>query len=114
MRQEIAIRVTPPEPAARAMETIRSTLVASGFFEAVTFTFVSDALAWGHYVPERRAVEYAVGTHEEITPGIFYKLTGALSSRGQRILSAEIHTLADGLVLDHFYVEDRDFGPVER
>jgi [protein-PII] uridylyltransferase len=71
-----------------------------------------DAIAWGRYVPQRKAVEYAVGTHEEITPGIFYKLTGALSSRGQRILSAEIHTLADGLVLDHFYVEDRDFdGP---
>lgn len=68
-----------------------------------------DAVAWGRYVPQRKAVEYAVGTHEEITPGIFYKLTGALSSRGQRILSAEIHTLADGLVLDHFYVEDRDF-----
>jgi len=71
-----------------------------------------DAIAWGRYVPQRKAVEYAVGTHEEITTGIFYKLTGALSSRGQRILSAEIHTLADGLVLDHFYVEDRDFdGP---
>lgn len=71
-----------------------------------------DAVAWGRYVPQRKAVEYVVGTYEEITPGIFYKLTGALSSHGQRILSAEIHTLADGLVLDHFYVEDRDFdGP---
>jgi [protein-PII] uridylyltransferase len=66
-------------------------------------------------VPQRKAVEYAVGTYEDITPGIFYKLTGALSSHGQRILSAEIHTLADGLVLDHFYVEDRDFdGPPPR
>jgi [protein-PII] uridylyltransferase len=68
-----------------------------------------EAVAWGRYVPERKAVEYAVGTYEEITPGIFYKLAGALSSRGQQILSAEIHTLAEGLVLDHFYVEDRDF-----
>lgn len=72
----------------------------------------SDAVAWGRYAPQRKAVEYAVGTHEEITPGIFYKLTGVLSSHGKRILSAEIHTLADGLVLDHFYVDDRDFdGP---
>jgi [protein-PII] uridylyltransferase len=68
----------------------------------------NDAVAWGRYVPERKAVEYAVGTYDEITPGIFYKLTGVLASRGQQILSAEIHTLADGLVLDHFYVEDRD------
>lgn len=72
----------------------------------------NDAVAWGRYVDQRKAVEYAVGTYEEITRGIFYKLAGALSSRGQQILSAEIHTLADGLVLDHFYVEDRDFdGP---
>jgi [protein-PII] uridylyltransferase len=69
----------------------------------------NDAVAWGRYVKERRAVEYAVGTYEEISPGIFYKLTGALSAGGQQILSAEIHTLADGLVLDHFYVEDRDY-----
>jgi [protein-PII] uridylyltransferase len=77
----------------------------------------SEAVAWGRYVPERKAVEYVVGTYEEITPGIFHKLTGVLSSRGQQILSAEIHTLADTLVLDHFYVEDRDFEgepPAER
>jgi [protein-PII] uridylyltransferase len=71
-----------------------------------------EAVAWGRYLPERNAVEYTVGTYDEITPGIFYKLAGALSSNGQQILSAEIHTLADGLVLDRFYVEDRNFaGP---
>ena len=51
VREEIAIRVTPPEPEARAMEKIRATLVGAGYFEAVTFTFVSDALA-GDFVPK--------------------------------------------------------------
>jgi len=36
-------------------------------------------------------------------------LTGSLSSMGLRILSADIHTLADGLVLDRFYVLDPDY-----
>jgi [protein-PII] uridylyltransferase len=67
-----------------------------------------DAVAWGRYLPERNAVEYTVGTHEGITAGIFHKLTGTLACNGQQILSAEIHTLADGLILDRFYVEDCD------
>ena len=72
----------------------------------------ADAVAWGRYSPESRAVQYTVGTYEELTPGIFHKLTGVLSSQRMQILSAEINTLAEGLVLDHFYVEDPDFeGP---
>ena len=50
VREEIAIRLTPPEPAARAADVVRSTLVAGGYFEAVTFGFVSDVLA-GDFVP---------------------------------------------------------------
>lgn len=69
----------------------------------------SDAVAWSKYQAERNVVEYAVGTYDQITPGIFHKLTGALSSQRQQILSAEINTLADGLVLDRFYVQDRDY-----
>lgn len=69
-----------------------------------------DAIAWAQYLPERSAVEYTIGTYEEITPGIFHRLTGVLTSQRLEILSAEIHTLADGLVLDRFYVQDGDFG----
>lgn len=54
VRDEIAIRVTPPEPAARALDVVRSTLVAAGYFEAVTFGFVSDALAADFVPPEAR------------------------------------------------------------
>ena len=45
IREQIAVRVTAPDAVAKSMQTIRSTLVASGFFESVTFSFVSDALA---------------------------------------------------------------------
>jgi [protein-PII] uridylyltransferase len=68
-----------------------------------------EALAWGRNLPDRQAVEYTVGTYEDVTPGIFHKLTGALTSKGQQILSADINTLADGLVFDRFYVRDGDF-----
>jgi [protein-PII] uridylyltransferase len=67
------------------------------------------AVAWGRYLPERHVVQYTVGAHEEITPGVFHRLTGALTSQGQQILSAEIYTLADELVLDRFCVQDMDF-----
>ncbi len=45
VRDQIQIQLTPPSDEAKAMEKIRSTLVGAGFFEAVTFTFVSDNLA---------------------------------------------------------------------
>jgi [protein-PII] uridylyltransferase len=71
-----------------------------------------DAIAWGRHLPERNAVEYTIGTYEEITPGIFHKLTAALTNSRQQILSADINTLAEGMVLDRFYVHDQDFvGP---
>ncbi len=44
-REEIAIRVKPPEPERQTVGLVQSTLVASGYFESVTFTFVSDLLA---------------------------------------------------------------------
>jgi phenylalanyl-tRNA synthetase beta chain len=49
-RDEISIRIVPPEPQRQAIDTIRSTLVSAGHFEAVTFSFVTDALA-GAFVP---------------------------------------------------------------
>ncbi len=68
-----------------------------------------QAVAWYQYSAERKVSAYMVGTHESVTPGIFHKLTGALTGKGLQILSAEIHTLADDLVLDRFYVEDTDY-----
>jgi phenylalanyl-tRNA synthetase beta chain len=51
MRDQIEIRLTPPEPSLKTIEKIRETLVSAGYFEAVTFSFVSDALA-GDFLPE--------------------------------------------------------------
>jgi [protein-PII] uridylyltransferase len=61
------------------------------------------------YLGETGTVEFLVSTHEDITPGVFHKLTGGLTSQGLEILSADINTLADRLVLDLFVVRDPDF-----
>jgi [protein-PII] uridylyltransferase len=59
--------------------------------------------------PETDTVQFTIATSERVTPGIFHKVTGALSSHGLQIRSAQIHTLPDGLVLDRFVVHDPDF-----
>ena len=48
---------------------------------------------------------------------MFHRLTGALTSQRLEILAADIHTLDQGLVLDHFVVHDPDYAgepPAER
>jgi [protein-PII] uridylyltransferase len=67
------------------------------------------ATAQAQYLPDTQTVQFTIGTSEQVTPGIFHKLTGALSSHGLQIRSAQIYTLADGLVLDRFWVRDPDF-----
>ncbi len=69
------------------------------------------------YEPESATLGITIGTSEAVAPGIFHRLTGALTSQGLEIRSAQIHTLADGLVLDRFWVHDPDFAgepPAER
>ena len=61
------------------------------------------------YQKETNTIRLTVATREDVAPGIFHRLTGAISGRGLQILSAEINTLADGLVLDRFLVVDPDF-----
>jgi [protein-PII] uridylyltransferase len=78
---------------------------------------LGDIHAAGRYLAESRTVEFVVGTSETVAPGVFHKLTGALASQGLQILSAEINTLANGLVLDRFCVVDPDYAdqpPPER
>ena len=74
-------------------------------------------IAWGRYLPDRQVVEYSIGFIENSRRGSFHRLTGALSGKGMEILTAEIHSLANGLCLDRFYVNDQDYRdepPVDR
>ncbi|MBI3464718.1 MAG: [protein-PII] uridylyltransferase [Planctomycetes bacterium] len=90
------LRTTPTEQAAAELRQLHS-------------LGPSDAKATGRYQAESGTVQYTVVTHENVAPGIFHRLTGALSDKGLQILSAEINTLADGLVLDRFHVVDPDY-----
>ena len=65
--------------------------------------------AIARYEPAAATLQVTVGTSEAVAPGIFHKLTGALTSQGLEIRSAQIHTLAEGLVLDRFWVHDPDY-----
>jgi [protein-PII] uridylyltransferase len=77
---------------------------------AMEFVITTQAATESHEINSQgQALEFVVSTHEEITPGVFHRLTGALTSQGLEILSATINTLAGGLVLDRFYVLDPDF-----
>jgi [protein-PII] uridylyltransferase len=76
-----------------------------------------EVVALGQYQPETTVCQYTIATSEQVTRGIFHKLTGALTSRGLAIRSAQIHTLADDMVLDRFWVHDPDYAgqpPAER
>ena len=68
-----------------------------------------DVDVLGAYQKDTNTIRITVATHEEVAPGIFHRLTGAISAKGLQILSAEINTLADDLVLDRFLVVDPDF-----
>ncbi len=52
--------------------------------------------------------EYAVITHNELTPGIFSKIAGVMAGSGLQILDAQILTRKDGIVVDTFQVIDPD------
>jgi [protein-PII] uridylyltransferase len=68
-----------------------------------------NVIAVGQYLSDTNVCQYTIATSESIAPGIFHRLTGALTSRGLAIHNAQIHTLAHGLVLDRFWVRDPDF-----
>jgi len=62
--------------------------------------------------PDRNLTEYTVYTFDDITPGIFYKITSVLAAKGLQILGATITTWSNNVVVDRFQVQDPDFsGP---
>ena len=68
-----------------------------------------ESVSWGTYLPDRDVSSYSIAARDDIAKGIFHRLTGAITSQGLQILSAEIHSLADSMFLDRFYVIDPDY-----
>ncbi len=84
---------------------------------ALRATPPGSATAGGRFIPETQSVVYTVYTSEDIAPGIFHRLCGALTGHGLAIRAAQINTLADRLVLDRFWTVDPDYAgepPAER
>jgi [protein-PII] uridylyltransferase len=94
------LTATSPEQIARDLVAIRQLaddeLIIRGNYERVTGT-----------------TEYRVITRDTIGSGLFSKITGALAAKGLEILSANICTTTEGIVIDSFHVHDGDHaGPV--
>ena len=62
LRDEISIRLSPKSPDESTIETIRDSLIASGYFESVTFSFVADQLADDFRPPEASSLLRADAT----------------------------------------------------
>lgn len=58
--------------------------------------------------PETSTVMVRVVTHERVASGCFHKISGALTAKRTEILSAQICTSADGVILDTYRVRDLD------
>jgi [protein-PII] uridylyltransferase len=93
------LRTTAPEDVAGHLRAIR------GFDPA-------GARVASRWLPETRLTEYVVVVRDDLTPGIFSKIAGALAAERLGIQGAQIVTSADGLVIDSFLVEDPDFRDV--
>lgn len=65
------------------------------------------------YLPDPGMTEYTLYTYDQITPGLFSKMTGVLAAKGLQIMGAQVFTQSNGMVVDTFRVIDPDYtGPV--
>jgi [protein-PII] uridylyltransferase len=62
--------------------------------------------------PQRAVTEITLYTADH--PGLFSRIAGALAMCGANIVDAKIMTMANGMALDTFWVQDHDGGPIER
>jgi [protein-PII] uridylyltransferase len=61
------------------------------------------------FLPETGASVYTVFTRDDLTPGIFSKIAGVLAAAGLQIISAQVITRSDAVVLDTFTGIDLDY-----
>lgn len=64
-REQIQIRLQPPERDRKAIETVRGAMVSAGYFEALTFSWVADALRDAFVPPEAAGLLRADPTTRE-------------------------------------------------
>ncbi|MGH7037473.1 MAG: [protein-PII] uridylyltransferase, partial [Stellaceae bacterium] len=62
--------------------------------------------------PHRAVTEITVYTADH--PGLFSRIAGALAFSSANIVDAKIMTMANGMALDTFWVQDRDGGAFDR
>jgi [protein-PII] uridylyltransferase len=76
---------------------------------AVRRLHAGDVIVEANFNRELGTCEYAVITHNDLTPGIFSKIAGVMAGSGLQILDAQILTRADGIIVDTFQVTDPDY-----
>ena len=67
-----------------------------------------EVVVHGKFEPTTATVEYRIITHDAVGSGLFHKFTGVLAAKGLQILSANICTTCQGIVIDSFRVHDTD------
>ncbi len=68
-----------------------------------------DTLIESRIDAENDVTEMIIYTHDH--PGVFARIAGAMSLSGAAIVDARIATMANGMALDTFWVQDADGGP---
>jgi [protein-PII] uridylyltransferase len=71
----------------------------------------------GVYERATNSVDYRIIMRDTPAAGCFHRIVGVLTAKRMEIISADINTTADGIVVDRFRVVDRDFSgevPTER
>ncbi|MBL6933031.1 MAG: [protein-PII] uridylyltransferase, partial [Rhodospirillales bacterium] len=61
---------------------------------------------------ERHVTEVVIYTHDH--PGVFARIAGAMSLTGATIVDARISTLAHGMALDTFWIQNADGDPIKK
>ncbi|MFN3388340.1 MAG: [protein-PII] uridylyltransferase [Allosphingosinicella sp.] len=64
-----------------------------------------------HTSVQRERGATLVSVYAKDQPGLFWRLTGAISLAGGNIIDARIHTTQDGMAVDNFLVQDGNGGP---
>jgi [protein-PII] uridylyltransferase len=90
------LRATPPETVAAHLRVLRALAPSSVRVES-------------EYLREAGLTQYAVFLRDDLTPGIFSKISGVLAAERFQIVGARIVTRSDGVVIDTFRGMDVDF-----